>query len=204
MVDEEVALIAVVLDVPLEDGAVSGLEHDVLLTQAVDDGRRGTGVPLDDILGDALGLDHDDRGTGVECALTAVDEVADVLGLLEVLVDGVVPVAQDGLDPAAGGDVAVIFVGDVAEGADPLRRHQGEGATGPLDAVDPVAGDVEDVLQVTGAVGVVVGCANLGHAEGAGLGGPLRAGGVHACQCRSQIAGAVVLQAVDDVADLVA
>ena len=64
----------------------------------------------------------------------------------------------------------VVLVGDVAEGAHLLRWEEGEGAPGPLDAVDPLAGDVHDVLQVPGAEAGVVRRADLGDAVGARLG----------------------------------
>src|SRR5690625_238595 len=80
VVDEEIDLVAVVLEVPLEDGAVGSLEHDVLQADAVDDrGHRG-GVPVGDVLGDALGFDHHDVRSRLERAVGALDQVADVLG----------------------------------------------------------------------------------------------------------------------------
>src|SRR4051812_4533193 len=79
VVDEEVDLVAVVLDVPFEDRAVGSLEHHVLESEAVDDRRRGGRVPFRHVFGDALRLDHDDRRAGLERPAPAVDEVADVL-----------------------------------------------------------------------------------------------------------------------------
>src|SRR5690625_2176451 len=45
VVDEQVDLVAIVLDVPLEHLWVRGFEHDLLQADTVDDGRDRAGVP---------------------------------------------------------------------------------------------------------------------------------------------------------------
>src|SRR5699024_827150 len=79
VVYEEVALVAVVFDVPLKDRTVGGFKHHVLKAEAVDDGCGRAGIPFGDVLSNALGLDHDDGCAGIESLLASAHQVADVL-----------------------------------------------------------------------------------------------------------------------------
>lgn len=60
MVDEQVDLVVVVLDVPLEYQGVGRFEHDVIQVQAVDDRCGRSRVLIHYVLVDTFGLDHDD------------------------------------------------------------------------------------------------------------------------------------------------
>jgi hypothetical protein len=134
VVDEEVHLVAVVLDVPLEDRSVGGLEHHVLEPEPVDDGGCGAGVPLGDVLGDALRLDHDDRGARVERAPAAVHEVADVL----LALGGQLGLAR----VAAGSDLEAQLGLGLEAGLDHLL-HEAQQPRGVEH--DEAGGDLDDV-----------------------------------------------------------
>src|SRR5664279_5151398 len=66
VVDEQVDLGAVVLDIPAEHLRVGGLEHHVLEAELPRDRGDHVGAPACDLLGDALGLDHDHVRAGVQ------------------------------------------------------------------------------------------------------------------------------------------
>src|ERR1035441_2814566 len=73
--EEPVALGAVVLDIPAEHLRVGGLEHHVLEAELPRDRGDHVGAPACDLLGDALGLDHDHVRAGVQAAAGEVDRV---------------------------------------------------------------------------------------------------------------------------------
>src|SRR5699024_11153222 len=102
------------------------------------------------------------------------DVEANLLGLLQILVDSIRTVAQYGFDPAARGDVGVVLVSQVAESAHLLARHQGERAARPLDAVDPLAGDIEHIGQMPRAIGGIIWAADFGQPDFARLLGAIR------------------------------
>src|SRR5215211_972373 len=102
VVDEQIDLGAVVLDVPAEDLGIGGLKHHLLHSQLARDRRDGVGAPGRDLLGDALGLDHDHVGAGVQAASRDVDGIADVAGALLLELFRGVGAAGAGLDANLG------------------------------------------------------------------------------------------------------
>src|SRR5262245_17467282 len=73
VVYEEIHLRAVVLDVPLEDLRVGGLEHDLLQAERVDDLSYRVGAPSLDVLGDSFRFDHQHVGPGLQKTLCLPD-----------------------------------------------------------------------------------------------------------------------------------
>ena len=148
MVDEEVALIAVVLD-----------------------------VPLDDILGDALGLDHDDGCAGIESLLASVHQVADVLLAFsrELSFAGVTARAGVAVDqPAAG----------VRGDAEAAELHgAGVGGLGVEVEVEGEAAHVELDVGAERALDAAVLTGEVREAGGGALGrgGLLRGGEAGEC-----------------------
>ena len=54
---------------------------------------------------------------------------------------------------------------DIAKRADLLWREQGEGPASALDAINPLARNIKDILQVAGTERGVVRCTDFRHAE---------------------------------------
>src|SRR5204862_5373957 len=82
VVHEQVDLRPVGLDVPGEHGRVGGLEHQFLKAQGVHQPGDDVGSPGPHVLGDALRLDHDAGGAGLQVAAGELDGRPGVAGAL--------------------------------------------------------------------------------------------------------------------------
>lgn len=80
VVYKEVDVDAKFPDIPVEHLGVCSLKHDLVPGKLLHDARDDIGSPRADVLGDALGLDHQTLNTGIEELVAQVDEFAGVGG----------------------------------------------------------------------------------------------------------------------------
>src|SRR5262245_1037472 len=73
MVYEKIHFRAIVLDVPLEDLRIGGLEHDLLQAERVDDLGDRVGAPSLDVFGNPFRFNHQHTGPGLQKTLRLPD-----------------------------------------------------------------------------------------------------------------------------------
>jgi hypothetical protein len=81
MVNEEIDLVAVILDLPFEHRWVRSFKHHLFKSELIDDARDHVSTPGLDVFRNSLALDHDDIGASVEDALGVRDKPP-ILGAL--------------------------------------------------------------------------------------------------------------------------